>query len=218
MSYTGDFQGGEREARQYQQHYPSDDTGYLALAFAQLGQGQLSQAEESYSKLEQFGAHGASLSNWGLADLYLYQGRFTDAVHSFEKGANSDLANKDNDSAAEKFAELAYTHLSMRQKGAAIAAAEKALANSQTVKVRFLAGLVFAETGQQAKAQELATKLAAEVQSEAGFNFVVAGLMKEGLLDGDRPLGPGAAATLPLHFLAGNGSRSCGAAPKAIGR
>src|SRR5207248_2958370 len=65
MSYTGDFQGGEREARQYQQHYPSDDTGYLALAFAQLGQGQLSQAEESYSKLEQFGAHGASLSNWG---------------------------------------------------------------------------------------------------------------------------------------------------------
>ena len=55
----------------------------------------------------------------------------------------------------------------MRQRGAAIAAAEKALANSQTVKVRFLAGLVFAETGQQAKAQELATKLAAEVQSEA---------------------------------------------------
>jgi eukaryotic-like serine/threonine-protein kinase len=167
MSYTGDFQGGEREARQYQQHYPSDDTGYLALAFAQLGQGQLSPAEESYSKLQQFGAHGASLSNWGLADLYLYQGRFTNAVHSFEQGAISDLANKDNDSAAEKFAALAYAHLSMQQKGAAIAAAEKALANSQTVKVRFLAGLVFAETGQQAKAQELATKLAAEVQSEA---------------------------------------------------
>jgi tetratricopeptide (TPR) repeat protein len=167
MSYTGDFQGGEREAREFQHRYPSDETGYLTLAFAQLGQGQLPQAAESYSKLENFGAHGASLSNWGLADLDLYQGRFTNAVHGFEKGADSDLANKDNDSAAQKLAALAYTHLSMRHKGPAIAAAEKALANSQTVKVRFLAGLVFAETGQHAKAQELATKLAAEVQSEA---------------------------------------------------
>lgn len=167
MSYTGDFQGAEREARDFQQRYPSDESGYLALAFAQLGQGQLSQAEESYSKLENFGAHGASMSDWGLADLDLYQGRFTDAVHSFEKGAKSDLANKDTDSAAEKLSALAYTHLSMRHTGAAIAAAEKALGNSQTVKVRFLAGLVFAEAGQQAKAQELATKLATEVQSEA---------------------------------------------------
>jgi eukaryotic-like serine/threonine-protein kinase len=167
LSYTGDFQSGEREALQVQQRYPSNDMGYLALAFAQLGQGQLSQAGETYSKLEKLGEHGASLSNWGLADLALYQGRFTDAARSFEKGATSDLAAKNNDSAAEKFATLAYTHLSMRHKGPAIAAAEKALANSQTVKVRFLAALVFAETGEQAKAQKLAAGLGSEVQSEA---------------------------------------------------
>jgi len=167
LSYTGDFQSGEREAVQVQQRYPSNDMGYLALAFAQLGQGQLSQAGETYSKLEKLGEHGASLSNWGLADLALYQGRFTDAARSFEKGATSDLAAKNNDSAAEKFATLAYTHLSMGHKGPATAAAEKALANSQTVKVRFLAALVFAETGQQAKAQKLAAGLASEVQSEA---------------------------------------------------
>jgi tetratricopeptide (TPR) repeat protein len=167
LSYTGDFQSGEREALQVQQRYPSNDMGYLALAFAQLGQGQLSQAEETYSKLEKLGEHGASLSNWGLADWALYQGRFTDAARSFEKGATSDLAAKNNDSAAEKFATLAYTHLSMRHKDLAIAAAEKALANSQTVKVRFLAALVFAETGQEAKAQKLATGLSSEVQSEA---------------------------------------------------
>jgi len=55
----------------------------------------------------------------------------------------------------------------MQRKGPAIAAAEKALANSQTVKIRFLAAKVFAETGQQAKAQKLATGLASEVQTEA---------------------------------------------------
>jgi tetratricopeptide (TPR) repeat protein/predicted Ser/Thr protein kinase len=167
LSYTGDFQGGEREAREVQQRYPSNEIGYLALAFAQLGQGQLSQTAETCSKLEKFGEHGASLSNWGLADLALYQGRFADAVRMFEKGASSDLAAKNNDSAAEKFATLAYTHLCMQRKAPAIAAAEKALANSQTVKVRFLAALAFAETGQQAKAQKLATGLASEVQTEA---------------------------------------------------
>jgi tetratricopeptide (TPR) repeat protein len=167
LSYGGDFHGGEREAREVQQSYPSNEIGYLALAFAQLGQGQLPQAGETYSKLAEFGDHGASLSNWGLADLSLYQGRFADAVRMFEKGANSDLAAKNNDSAAEKFATLAYTHLSMQRKPPAIAAADKALANSQTVKVRFLAALVFAETGQQAKAQKLVTSLASEVQSEA---------------------------------------------------
>jgi eukaryotic-like serine/threonine-protein kinase len=167
LSYTGDFQGGEREAREVQQRYPSNEIGYLALAFAQLGQGQLSQTAETYSELEKFGEHGASLSNWGLADLALYQGRFADAVRMFEKGASSDLAAKNNDSAAEKFATLAYTQLYMQRKAPAIAAAEKALANSQSVKVRFLAALVFAETGQQEKAQKLATGLASEVQSEA---------------------------------------------------
>jgi tetratricopeptide (TPR) repeat protein/predicted Ser/Thr protein kinase len=167
LSYAGDFHGGEREAREVQQSYPSNEIGYLALAFAQLGQGQLSQTAETYSKLAEFGDHAASLSNWGLADLSLYQGRFADAVRMFEKGANSDLAAKNNDSAAEKFATLAYTQLSMQRKAAAIAAAEKALANSQEIKVRFLAALVFAESGQQAKAQKLATGLASEVQSEA---------------------------------------------------
>ena len=167
LSYTGDFQSGEREAREVQQRYPSNDIGYLALAFAQLGQGQLPEASETYSKLEKFGEHGASLSNWGLADLALYQGRFVDAVRLFEQGAITDLAAKNNDAAAEKFAALAITRLSMRFKAPAIDAAEKALANSQTVKIRFLAAKVFAEIGQQAKAQKLATGLAAEVQSEA---------------------------------------------------
>jgi tetratricopeptide (TPR) repeat protein len=167
LSYTGDFQGGEREAREVEQRYPSNEIGYLALAFAQLGQGQLSQAAETYSELEKFGEHGSSLSNWGLADLSLYQGRFADAVRMLEKGASLDLAAKNNDSAAEKFVTLAYTQLYMQRKAPAIAAAEKALANSQSVKVRFLAALVFAETGQQAKAQKLATGLASEVQSEA---------------------------------------------------
>jgi len=167
LSFSGDFQGGEREAREVQRRYPTNDYGYVALAMAQLAQGQLQQASDTYSKLEKLSPHAASLSNWGLADLALYQGRFTDAARIFEQGAASDLAAKNNDSAAEKFATLAYARLSMRLRRPAVGDAEKALANSQTVKVRFLAALAFAEAGEQAKAQKLATGLASEVQSEA---------------------------------------------------
>ena len=167
LSFSGDFQGGEREAREVQRRYPTNDYGYVALAMAQLAQGQLQQTSDTYSKLEKLSPHAASLSNWGLADLALYQGRFTDAARIFEQGAASDLAAKNNDSAAEKFATLAYARLSMRLRRPAVGDAEKALANSQTVKARFLAALAFAEAGEQAKAQKLATGLASEVQSEA---------------------------------------------------
>jgi tetratricopeptide (TPR) repeat protein/predicted Ser/Thr protein kinase len=167
MSYAGDFQSGEAQARDVQKKYPSSESGYIALALAQLAQGQLPQASETYSNLEKLNAHGASMAAWGLSDLALYQGRFADAVRMLEKGASSDLAAKNNDAAAEKFAKLAYTQLWMQRKGSAIAAAEKALANSQTIKIRFLAAQVFTETGEQAKAQKLATGLASEVQAEA---------------------------------------------------
>ncbi len=167
LSYAGDFQAGEREAREVQRRYPTNEYGYVALGMAQLAQGQLPQAEETYSKLEKLSPHAASLSALGLADLALYQGRFVDAVRLLEQGAIADLAAKNNDEAAEKFAAVAITRLSMQFKAPATDAAEKALLNSQTVKIRFLAAKVFAEMGQQAKAQRLATGLGSEVQSEA---------------------------------------------------
>jgi len=166
-SYTGDFQNGEAVARELRQHYPSSEYGYLALAFAQLGEGKLMDAGDTYSQLGKLGEHGASTSAWGLADLALYQGRFADSVRILEQGAAADLAAKNSDSAADKFTALAYTQLWMQRKGQASAAAAKALDNSQEIKIRFLAAKVFAETGQQDKAEKLATGLAAEVQTEA---------------------------------------------------
>jgi tetratricopeptide (TPR) repeat protein len=47
-----------------------------------------------------------------------------------------------------------------------VAAAEKALANGQTLQVRFLAGRVFAEAGETAQAKKMADSLAKETQAE----------------------------------------------------
>jgi len=165
-SYAGDFQGGEREAQRLQQLNPTLERGYLAQAFAQLGQGQLSQAAETYRRLEKVSPQGASMAASGLADLALYAGQFAEAVPIYEQGAAVDLAAKRPDAAADKFAALAYTQLSRGQKQLAVAAANRALANGQGAKLRFLAAQIFLETGDVAKAQKLAASLSSELTSE----------------------------------------------------
>ncbi len=83
------------------------------------------------------------------------------------KASRADLAANNKDAAAEKFAKIAYTQLSMQHKRPAIAAAEKALANSETSKIRLLTAQIFIETGELAKAQKLAASLASDLQTEA---------------------------------------------------
>src|SRR5439155_24251346 len=164
--YGSDFQAGEREARALQELDPSYVKGYIAMAFAQLGQGRLANAAETYGKLEQLSKVGASNAATGLADLALYEGRFGDAARFLEQAATVDLASKFPDEAATKFAVLAYTRLLQGQNALAVAAAQKALNNSKTVKVRFLAGRVLAVAGQEARAKALANDLAMELQAE----------------------------------------------------
>jgi serine/threonine protein kinase/Flp pilus assembly protein TadD len=163
MTYAGDFAGAEREVQAMKEPVPR---AMLALAYSQMGQGRLREAAETYSKLGTTGALGASFSAAGLGDLALYEGRFTDAVRTFEQGAAADLAAKNSDPAANKFASLAYVHLMRGQKDAAAAAAEKALANSKVMAYRFLAARVLVEAGPIARAQTLAADLASQLAAE----------------------------------------------------
>jgi tetratricopeptide (TPR) repeat protein len=162
--YAGDFQTCEREGREVQKLNPSLEEGYLVLAYSQLGQGQLPQATETYQQLQKLGAGGASLAASGLADLALYDGRYRDAQQIFEKGAAADVAAKTPDRAADKFVMMAYGDLLRGDKPSASAAAEKALANSQSTKIRLLVARTFVEAGESAKGRKLAAGLASELQ------------------------------------------------------
>jgi len=161
-SYASDFQTAEREARTIQ----NAEFSAQALAFAQLGQGQVAETIETYKRLAAIDALGASLAASGLGDVALYEGRFSDAVRIFEHGAAADLTSKNPDRAAAKFASLAYAHVSRGQKGPAVIAATNALENSKAVKIRFLAARTYVEAGELAKAQPLISGLANELQAE----------------------------------------------------
>jgi tetratricopeptide (TPR) repeat protein len=165
-SYAGDFQSGEQEARAALELSPSSETSYMALAEAQLGQGRLSQAAETYQKLEKLSAVGASMAASGMADSAVYEGRFADAVRILEQAAAADLAAKNTENAADKFAALGHTQLLRGQNRAALAATEKVLAGSKSIKAKFLAGENFLGAGELAKAQKLATALGSEITAE----------------------------------------------------
>jgi tetratricopeptide (TPR) repeat protein len=70
-NYAGDFRTGEQQARAIQ---GGDAYAPLALAFAQVGQGQLPQAIETYQKLGTTDALGRSMAASGLADLATFEG------------------------------------------------------------------------------------------------------------------------------------------------
>jgi len=164
--YAGDFQAAEREVRTALELNGSAEKGFLTLAYAQLGQNQVTQAADTYRKLDKVSALGAVLAPLGLADIALYEGRFAEAAQILEKGAAADLAAKRLDDAADKFTALGYTQLQKQQKGLALAAAGSALAAGKSVKIRFLAARIYLDADLPAKAKELAAGLASERQSE----------------------------------------------------
>ncbi len=162
-NYAGEFQAAEQEARTIQE---PNVKALLALAFSQLGQGQLPQAMATYQKLETIDALGASFAASGLGDLAVLEGRFSDATRILAQGAAQDLTSKNVDRAASKFAALAHAEIGRGRTRAAIAAAEQALANSDAVKIRFLAARSFVEAGEAGRAGPLIASLASELQAE----------------------------------------------------
>ena len=167
LAYTGDFPAAEQEARKVLQVNPSFETGYAALGYAEVGQGKLAEAIETNRQLEKVSSFGQSVAAQGLADIALYEGRLADTVRFLETGAAADLKAGRLDSAAADFAMLAEAQLLRKQKAAALAALDKALANSKTVSTRFAAARVYAAAGETAKARKLAEGLASESGLEA---------------------------------------------------
>ena len=157
-NFAGEFEAAEREAKSLT---PATRPSLLALAFSQIGRGLVSEAKQTYEKLAMTDARGLSLVASGVGDALVYEGRFSDAIETFERGAAADLSAKNPDGAAIKFNSIAHAALLLGPKGRsqALAAANKALANSKAPHVKFLAARTFVEAGDIDTAKRLATEL-----------------------------------------------------------
>lgn len=166
--YAGDFSTGEKYAQEVIQQDPSylGGAAFGALAMAQMGEGRVEEARQTYQKLAALGARGKSLSNLGLADIALYQARADEATGILDTSIKDDLENKDSGSAAVKSILLAQAHLIAGNAAQAAAAAEKAIALDKQPSTLHAAGVVLSEAGQAAKAQALAKQMETSLDSE----------------------------------------------------
>ncbi len=174
-NYSGDFQAGELEARAMTK---PGMFGQLALAFSQVGQGLIPQATETYQAIGQIDARARSYMTSGLGDLATYDGRFSEAETILAEGAAADVAAKEPNRAAAKFAALAYTRIQRGRKAPAVSAASDALASSDAGKIRFLVARIFVDAGEIKRAQVLAAGLGSELQTESqAYGKIIEGMI-----------------------------------------
>jgi serine/threonine protein kinase/tetratricopeptide (TPR) repeat protein len=164
-NFSSDFRTAEAEARKITE---PDVNALTALAFAQLGLGQLAEAAQTYESVRKVSDYGKSLGTSGLADLANVEGRFSDAARILEQGAAEDLGFKRPDWAAAKLAALGHTELRRGRPRAAIAAAEKALKNDDRLNIRFMAARAFVEAGDIERARALVTDMDSKILAEPG--------------------------------------------------
>jgi tetratricopeptide (TPR) repeat protein len=177
-SFAGDFAAGEKEALAALAINPSATQGLLVLAEAQLGEGEIDKATDSYHRLEKIGALPASTAASALADLDAYQGKYADAAAILANGATADLAAKNTDNAARKYAALGNIEEIQGKRAPAVSDIDKALANSQSIQIRFLAASTYVDAGELAKAQKLSTSLSSELASEPqAYGKIVNGMI-----------------------------------------
>jgi len=166
--YAGDFATGEKYAAEVMQQDPSylDGAAFGALAMAQMGQGKVEEASQTYEKLTALGPRGSSLSKLGLADIALYEGKPSDAIPILESGLREDVQNKDSAGAAVKSIMLGQAYVVARRNSEAAAAAEKAITLDKQPSTLHAAGTILSEIGQDAKARSLASQLDSSINSE----------------------------------------------------
>jgi tetratricopeptide (TPR) repeat protein len=165
--YASDFETAVREARAVLEINPSFVKAYVALGLSQLAQGHPAEATETYKRVSVAG--GVSIADTGLADVALYEGRVTDAIHILSKSAAEDLANKNSDAAARKLAFLAQAQFLAGKVAESVASARRALSYSEDDSVVFWVARTYLQSGHEQEAlllaQQLEKKLAADSQS-----------------------------------------------------
>jgi tetratricopeptide (TPR) repeat protein len=162
-AYAGDFQTAEREAREALQLNATYPSAFSALAFSQIGRDQLAEAAQTYESLRQISPLVAAS---GEGQFAIYQGRYTAAREILQQSAAADFAANHPDVGSEKMLGLAYAELSRGDRTAAIGAAENAIFNSDSTKVKFMAGRILAQAGEAQHARDLAAGLGRQLFPE----------------------------------------------------
>jgi tetratricopeptide (TPR) repeat protein len=151
--YAGQFDDALREAAEALKLNPTAATPQKVTALSLFALGRFAEAADAWHKLQAAGVDGAQAAVIGLADIALYEGRYTDAAHILESASATD---------AQQLVVLAAAH---RKGPQASQTALKALAaGGPAVGPALLAARVLLENNNEAKAMEVSRGLGARLE------------------------------------------------------
>jgi tetratricopeptide (TPR) repeat protein len=177
--YAGEFEAAIGESRAILKINPQFVKAYLSIALAQLGEGKPDDARMTWQQLTALGKDGVSTAALGLADLALYEGRFSDVITALPLDIAADLEDKNVSEAALKRIALAQAYLASGEASKAVAAATAALHDRMDEPVAFPAAQILIETGDERHAMEVASQLNKSFDAQPrAYAGVIDGLIK----------------------------------------
>ncbi len=177
--YAGEFEAAIGESREILKINPQFVKAYLSIALAQLGEGKPDDARMTWQQLAALGKDGASAAALGLADLALYEGRFSDVITALPPAIAADLADKNESEAALKRIVLAQAYLASGATAKAVTTAAAALHDRMDEPVAFPAAQILIETGDERQAMAMASQLNKSFDAQPrAYAGVIDGLIK----------------------------------------
>jgi tetratricopeptide (TPR) repeat protein len=164
--YAGNYAEAARAAQQVLDQDPAEIDAMRALAMAQTGTGDLKSAAATYHRMAAVSAFGASVANYGLADLGAYEGRSSEAIGLLTQGIAADIAAKDQSSAAAKSIALAQAYLAQADKANSVASADQALKLSPDPSTLMAAGELFIADNDPGRAGKVISQLSSRIEPE----------------------------------------------------
>jgi tetratricopeptide (TPR) repeat protein len=163
--YAGRFDSAIEEAHRALES-GNDEYALLTLALASYGTGDMDASREAYRRLEETSGFGASVAAMGKADLEMSRGRPRAALAILEPAVERDARDGRVGNQAQKLVAMAEASLAMGQEGVAAQHARAAIALSQNESVLYPAARALLHTGRDEEAQEIATRLENQLQSQ----------------------------------------------------
>jgi tetratricopeptide (TPR) repeat protein len=118
--YAGDIVTAAAEAQKVIAQDPSFFKSYMVLALVSLHEGDAPAAISTYERMAETGTRGASLANIGLADIALFEGRYSDAMRILADGISMDEAENNERGAATKKVALAQAQIALGEADAGV--------------------------------------------------------------------------------------------------
>ncbi|MDX2413387.1 MAG: tetratricopeptide repeat protein [Woeseiaceae bacterium] len=164
--YAGDIETALATAEQVIEDDPSFFKSYMILAITALYEKDTEGAKSFYGRMAETGVRGESLSNIGLADIALFDGRFDDAMAILAEGIAQDEEHGNTRGAGTKSIALAQAYVGKGDVAQALdilAGLDAAKGDGQLVPL----AEIYAANGQYEKAFEIAEQYRQQLRPTA---------------------------------------------------